>query len=843
MDSCLGFWRGVRILIVAILMSTAWPSYAVELQNLHAPISFTANAGQFDERALFQAKGKGTMLWLTSKAIYLQFIRRNEAREPIGMHAHFQPGSGLPKDVGATAVNASGTEVFLLEMTFRGAEPGVLVRGKELLDYYCNYFVGNEPKKWKSHVPNFGRVAYEDVYPGIDFELYGNDSQLEYDFLVAAGADPGLIQVQYRGAEALSIEANGDLHIKMGFGVVVQSKPALFQQVGGKRRVVSGEFRLLPDNCVGFNIGAEYSPAHPLTIDPVLTYSTYLGGTYDSGCQNIVVDALGCVYATGGTEEVDFPLLNPIDNAIILQKAYLTKFSATGNSLLFSTYFGGHGYPGAHTDMPRDIDIDNTGRAYITGWTNSFDFPMVGPFDSDYEPEFPNGADAFVISFSAAGDAIEYSTYLGGGVVDVGSGICVGDDGAAIVTGWTNSPDFPTANAFDASYNDAWVTSNYWPSDAFVTKFTADGSQVTFSTFYGTNGVDGAWDVALNDNGDVYICGQTDTVGLPVHNSKPSPYLVFHEDSTDVFVAKFSATGSSGGIHDNFNATYLHSGTVPEGMLWPWEDVAYGIDVDASGVYLTGRAGPEFPGNWWGRNGNADYPDARTFVAKMNLTLSGLLYSKVIPEARGWGWSTSYGYQGTPQVVVDPCGRAWVVSMTKSTSLPVVDPIQSELGGDGGIFDTWNVAVARVGVTGQSLVFCSYLGGSWEDQPSGLALDGSGGAYIGGMATSYDFPTVNALDSVADFSWFSGFVSKIQTEPCCQGMRGNIDGIGGIDISDLVAFVDYMFTGGPPPACMESMDVDGSDVIDIGDSIYLVDYMFTGGPEPEPCCSWGQGSY
>ena len=363
-------------------------------------------------------------------------------------------------------------------------------------------------------MPSFARVKYTGVYPGIDLVYYGNQRQLEYDLLVAAHADPRRIALAFEGVRALSLDAEGNLILQTSHGEITQHKPVIYQDIDGKRQTVDGRYVLRAKNRVGFHV-ARYDTTRPLVIDPVLSYSTYLGGSGNDIGHAIAVDSSGNAYVTGVTRSANFPgasgKSDPVRPRQGSNDVFVTKLNAAGSALVYSTYLGGSG-----GDIGHAIAVDSAGNAYVTGETDSgtptptsVPFPTTGAFDATYNL----GGDAFVSKLNAAGNALVYSTFLGGGGTERGYGIAVDGSGAAYVTGHTNSDNassgptggFPTVGPLQANNNSPGIY------DAFVTKFSPGGALI-YSTYLGGTGNEfslygGA--IAVDSAGNAYVGGST----------------------------------------------------------------------------------------------------------------------------------------------------------------------------------------------------------------------------------------------------------------------------------------------------------------------------------------------
>ena len=284
--------------------------------------------------------------------------------------------------------------------------------GKGMQAGKVNYFIGNNPEKWKTNVPTYEAVVYKDVYKGVDMKFYGNNSQLEYDVIVKPGADPSIPLFSYEGIEGLRVTGNGELEITLDHGTLVQKKPVIYQVIDGKRVEIKGKFKIQQTSrdkkrrfAYGFDV-ASYNKKYALIIDPVLAYSTYLGGVHAEYGLGIAVDTSGNAYVTGGTRSTDFPTFFPLQGTYReYEDAFVTKIDNSGTRMVYSTYLGGSAW-----DYCNDIAVDTSGNAYVTGYTISTDFPTVSPIQGTHA----GTKDAFVAKINSSGSSLVYSTYLGG---------------------------------------------------------------------------------------------------------------------------------------------------------------------------------------------------------------------------------------------------------------------------------------------------------------------------------------------------------------------------------------------------------------------------------------------
>ncbi len=829
----LGF-TGLLVLLVALSAGVvAKGDHAAEatvMRNLSSmPLAFTENQGQWDEKVLFRANAGGATMWFTKDGAYYQFTRRiPNDHEPV-IASDLRERGNLPYSPNVTLSGVEGSrgrqmstsapfprgqetsggrqtsssapltfdaahedvrraqdvETMMIKANFVGSNPNPRMVGEDMLEYKCNYFLGNDPAKWRTDVPNYSAIVYEDVYPGIDLKYYGNGKQMEYDFIVSPGADPSQIMVRYEGAKSLSVDAAGRLVVETDWGEVIEQRPVIYQIENGEHVAIAGAYSLKGESAFGFELGNGYNRNLPVVIDPVLEYSTYLGGGSTEYGGGITVDASGAAYVTGSTYSTDFPTENPYQTDQGNLDAFVTKLSSSGGSLVYSTYLGGNDY-----EFGWGIAVDNSGCAYVTGNTMSTDFPTVNPYQTNQ-----GFVDVFVTKLSSSGSSLVYSTYLGGEMDDRGWGIAVDASGAAYVTGWTLSVNFPTENPYQT--DQVYV-------DVFVTKLSSSGSSLVYSTYLGGNDYDGGYGIAVETSGAVYVMGITSSTDFPTEN----PFQTY-QGLNDAFVTKLSSSGSS-----LVYSTYLGGNDYEGGC---------GIAVDASGAaYVTGTTGStDFPTE---NPYQTDQGGVDAFVTKLNSSGSSLVYSTYLGGSDG-----DHGYG----ITVDASGAAYVTGTTGSTDFPTENPYQDTL--KGGI----DAFVTKLSSSGSSLVYSTYLGGDRAEgdySGGGIAVDAAGAAYVTGETRSSDFPTTpNAYDTsyngVEDV-----FVAKF-VEPYCNhdGIRGDADYSGTLDVGDLTFLVAYLFQSGPPPPCPEEGDVDGSGAIDVGDLTWLVAFLFQSGPAPAPC--------
>ena len=673
------------------------------------PLHFERNAGQVDSRVDFLARGNGYTLFLTPSGAVLQL------RAP------------------------GGEKSTVLRLNLAGANARARVSGHDPLPGHVNYFIGNDPAKWRTGVPTFGRVEYEQVYPGIDFAYYGNQRQLEYDFIVSPGADTQQIAMTVEGANTVTLDQNGDLMLRLRGGNVRLHQPVAYQDADGSRSEVPVRYVVDRGRRIRFELAA-YDRSRPLIIDPVLVYSTFLGGGAADAANGIAVDTSRNAYVVGTTSSSNFPTPGgPFPSPSGGSDVFVSKLSASGATLLYSTYLGGSG-----NDEGHEVAVDVSGNAYVTGFTASPTFPTTaGAYDTTHN----SGNDAFIAKLNTTGSALVYSTFLGGTGNDSAFGIAVDAVGDAYVVGQTFSSGFPTVNAPDTTLGGG--------NDAFVAKLSpasAGLADLRYSTYLGGGATDSGSAIALDASGNVYVAGSTFSSG-----ATPFP-------TPNGFDTTFGGGAGSDGFAAKLNpllgASSLVYGTYLGG---PGVDSAAGVAVDASGnIYVTGTGALGFPVT----TANAfDFVLGGTrdaFALRLNPSAgaSGLTYSTFLGGAL-----TDDGLG----IAVDAVGHAHVTGATTSSNLVAdvngfprtADAVQSSYGGSGDAFySIVNPALSGV----PSLVYSTYLGGANGDSGNAIAVDDAGNAYLAGFTASTGFPVITgAYDTSHNNGINDAFIAKFGT--------------------------------------------------------------------------------
>ena len=630
------------------------------------PPFFVENTGQVSAPVRFVAQGSGGSAW-------------------------FSPGE--------VAFHAGGALVRIFAV---GSSPSAVIEGGERLAGSANFLIGPE-ENWRVGVPLYRSIAYRGLYQGIDM-TYGSDGRnLKSQFVVQPGADPALIRIAWLGAGRPVVDESGALAVSLAGNLLREQLPVIYQMRGADRESVDGRFAVAPDGTVRFEIG-HYDASLPLVIDPTLVYSTLLGGSSSDAATAVAVDAAGDAYVAGFTASQNFPTASPEQNYNAgSNDAFVAKLNANGSGLVYCTYLGGSG-----DDRAFALAVDSSGDAYVAGYTNSYNFPLRNPIQSS----LGGARNAFVAKLGPAGNALLFSTYLGGRGSDTAYGLALDSSANAYVTGDTTSANFPSSN---------YQKANAGTQNAFVVKIASSGAALNYSTYLGGNSVDHGAAIAVDSSGVAYVTGSTFSTNFPVSSGA---YQATLAGGQDAFVAKISADGNK-----LVYGTYL--GGSGGGTGYP--ESGQGIAVDSQGnFYVAGATSSiNFPVLGGVQNSLDGWLDA--FAAKFGPT-GALVYSTYLGGS---------GMDMANAIAIDSSGGAYLAGYTISSDLPVTgNALQSTYGGD------YDAFVARLNPAGNSLLYLSYLGGSASDTATGIALDSSGNAYVAGWTLSTNFPLENAYQSV-----------------------------------------------------------------------------------------------
>ena len=681
--------------------SRAYANYAA------LPLTFEANQGQTAPQVKFLSHGKGYMAFLTAGGIVLS-LRPNQP-VPLQQTSNLAAPSKSQQPPNAT-----------LQFKLVGAAENPPVIGEDPQPGRVNYFIGRDPVKWHTNVATYAKVRYKNVYPGIDLVYYGNSRQLEYDFVISPGADASRIQFEITGASQIELDAEGNLALQTSSGELHFQSPAIYQESNGMRVPVSGAYVMNDATHIAFQV-AQYDLSKPLVIDPVLVYSTYLGGSGDDQPSGIAADSAGNVYVAGYTDSTNFPLaiLGSLPSGAM--HVFVAKLDPTGSNLVYADYIGGNSQ-----DYGYALALDSANDVYVTGSTASSDFPMVNPYQGTY----PGSYNAFLTKVSADGSSLLYSTYLGGNGSDMPSGIAIDSSSDVFVAGNTSSTNFPVANAYQASAspNQGGMFGNY----GFLTKFSPDGSYLVYSTYlsgdsnvaYNCGGTP-CWPspfsaingIALDTTGNAYAAGITNTYNFP---TTQTAYLTTdstsQQNATVGFVSKLNGSGALD------YSTYFYESS---GILTNIDAIA----VDSSGsAYVTGVA-----------LSDGTFPITSTSICDPSVSGWGCSYAfvtKFDPSGSTLLYSTFLGpnnYATPRAIALDANNDAYVVASTSSNSFGIVNGIEPYTNGS-------DLLLVEIDPLASTELFATYLGGSTDEYPAGIALDSNGNLYLAGSTDSTDFP-------------------------------------------------------------------------------------------------------
>jgi Beta-propeller repeat len=681
--------------------ATAFPAHA------DLPLSFERNDGQTDPEVKFLSRGTGYVLFLTRDEAVFSLRSRT-----LGSDAALHPHSGaLPE--------ASTTDV--LRMKFRHVNKSSTPVGEGQLPGKSNYFIGNDPTRWRSDAPAYAKVRYRSLYKNIDLVYHGCERNLEYDYVIRPGGNAASIQFSLDEASWSELGPSGELLIRLKNSSLRLERPVAYQFVGGERRNIEVQFLMLGGLEYGFKLG-DYDHSRTVVVDPVLVYSTYLGGSNDEGIFGIGFDAQRNIYIAGETSSVDFPTQNALQSQVGgSYDAFVSKFDASGKHLVYSTYLGGSDY-----DHAVGIRVDGDGNTYVAGLTSSKDFPVKNALQTSNA----GGSDGFIARLNSTGSTLVFSTYLGGSGTDQVNALALGPDDSIYVAGFTSSSDFPTTPNAMQTKCDGGVQP-FCIGDGFVARLGASGQRLLYSTFVGGSSYDSAAGIAVDPQGNAYVAGQTSSSDFPVRNA----YQPTFGGIGDAFVVRLNAVGSKA-----IWATFLGGSNFDNGT-----DVA--IDR-RNNVYVAGiTASTDFPLSHAFQNSNHG-GQFDGFVSKLNEQGSRLMYSTFVG-----GSGMDYPFR----IAVSCDGQATIVGFTSSTDFPLQAPLQATYAG--GNTDGF---LLQLSLTGDRLRFSTYLGGTGDEYGYALSAGCDGRLWVGGSTSSTDFPLMNPFQSTYGGGPFDAFLSAIQ---------------------------------------------------------------------------------
>jgi uncharacterized repeat protein (TIGR01451 family) len=644
------------------------------------PLSFEPNLGQSAAKVKFLSRGQGYGLFLTADRAVL--LLREQGTKP-----------------------AASAQFHAVSLKLLGGNQAAPIAASDRLPGISNYLMGDSPRQWHADVPHYARLHYRGIYPGIDLVYYGRQQQLEYDFVVSPGADPGHISLQVRGARSLSVDGKGNLVLHLPGGAIQLHRPQVYQEIGNQKQLVAARYTLKSGNRVAFALAA-YDRSRTLVIDPRLVYFSYLGGSLDETLPAVAVDSAFNAYLAGTTASLtDFPTTTGAFQTIAKSTTttvFVTKFNSSGTALYFSTYLGGSG-----TDTAAGIAVDKGFNVYVTGTTSSSNFPLTPASAIPDSPATAGTNHVFVTELNSSGNALVYSTYLAGNGADSASGVAVGPlAGTVFVTGATTSSNFATVAK----------PAGRGTNQFFVTKLDTGkqkAASLVYSTYIGgatpSNAATDGGGIAVDPSGNAYITGGTNYTDMPVVNA----YQTLLKGTENAFVAKLNPNGTLPALF----LTYLGgSGT----------DKGTGVAADSAGnAYVTGSTS------------SSDFPvlapvGGTLYQGTFGTGLTDAFATKVAAAGTSLIWSTFIGGSGDDAglgIAVDANQNSFVTGSTTSTNLITVRPTQ---GTNGGGMDAF---VAEFDLSGTAQ-FVTYLGGTGTDRGTGIALDPSANPYIAGETNS-----------------------------------------------------------------------------------------------------------
>ena len=760
----------------------------------HSHLAFERNAGQAGDDVLFLVRSRSYSIDLTAEGMAVEFQGRSRSS--------------------------------IAKIALQGSRDTANPSGEDELPGKVNYLIGNNPAQWHTGVRTFSKVRYHSVYPGIDLVFYGNLRQLEYDFVVLPGADPRYIRMQFRGVSQLQVTPDGDLDATTSAGSIKLQKPIIYQQAEGGRQVVAGSFAIA-GRTVGFRLG-NYDRRKPLVIDPVLVFSTFLGGSVADVANAIARDAAGNVYVAGGTQSPDFPTTTgalqsgPIAPAA--GWAFVTKLNPEGTAPIFSTYVGGTGGDAAY-----GLALDSAGEAYIVGQTASKDFPAT---PGAFQTTLPGTQSSFVAKLNSSGNGLAYATYLGGYSAlsylccDAAAAVAIDGVGSAYVAGVTYASGFPVTPGAVQNKIGSGLGSN-----AYVAKFNPSGSGLVYATFLGGSGQgefsigpavilgDVATALVVDGSGNAYVTGYAHSADFPVtagaFQTKNKAATTAGVDSAipgyNAFVTKINPSGSA-----LVFSTYLGGSgvTIPngvEGTESVFGDQANALSVDSAGnVYVAGSAySADFPvtAGAYQTKLQAAQPTQpldfskigyNAFVTKLNSTGTNLLFSTLVGGS---------GADRAHAMAIDRSGDSYIAGETTSLDFPVSAGALQPVNKAAVTNHASTAFLAELNASGTALLYSTYLGGGGAinsvNQPVGdiaygLALDPAANVYVAGTTWSADFPsTQGAFQTSHNASSSKGetaFVVKLNPAGSLTGDPPSIRPNFGV--VDSASFAPVLVPGG-----------------------------------------------
>ncbi len=759
-----------------VLLLIALPAVAGRSSPAEAfgrlPVAFEPNAGQTDPRVAFVARSPGQTIFLTS--------------------------SGAVLSLGSGAAHA------VVRVTFPGSRDTAPLEGEGPLRGRHHYLRGKDPKLWRTNVPLYSRVRCRDLYPGIDTVVYGNRKRLEYDFVIAPGADPSVIRLLFEGPDSVRVTSQGDLLVATRAGDLLHHKPVAYQETGDGRHPVEAEYVLGRNGEVSFRLG-DYDPSRELVIDPVIGFSTFLGGSGLEQGLAVAVDNQGNVYVAGTTQSPDFPTTEGTGQPDYKEgefpgDAFISKLNPEGTALIYSTYLGG-----TRRDIARAIVVDSQGNVYVAGETESTDFPV--PLNAYQWQNLSIGvfAEGFVAKLDPGGSNLLYATYLGASFTDRIYSLAVDSSGSAYVAGSTDSGLFPTTGGAFQS------TCTGYGLGGFVTKFNPSGTDVEYSTLLCGSANDEILGITVDSQGNAYLTGVTTSRDFPVTGGAVGNPGTHGDENS--FLTKLAADGTK------LLYSRLLGGSAP--------DTGAAVAVDNAGnAWITGHTrSTDFPVTATAlQKEHADrglFDDA--FLSVLNADGSQLLSSTYLGGAK---------QDRATALALDDNGAVYLTGFTESPDFPVT-AARCQTGYRG----RRDAFLAKLSSTGNTLDYALFLGGLENDTGYAVAAGAGGKAYIAGETKSPNFVTTNDAFRSAYRSGYAGasdsFVARVDNTAApaapCIALNAFLNGgsflPGPISPGEIVS----IFGSGLGPASPVQFTLNG-DTID--KELSGTRILFDGTPAP-----------
>ena len=708
---------------------------------------FTKNQGQVDNESVrYYIQGKG--IWFLDDCMIfkiLEPIKNNNLEEQL-----FNPDPlRIFRDNYEKSIERKS---IILKLNFEGANR-VIPRGQGVLPHCSNFFYSNDSSKWRTNVPNYQEIIYENLYNNIDLKYYTTDLGLKYDFIVHPDGEINDIKLKYENAQELWIDNFGYLNIQTSFKNIKDSNLLIYQNINNEKKVIKGKFKIFNSVTYGFNLFEKYERGKDLIIDPLI-YSTFIGGNGDDECFYLAVDSNHSVYATGRTRSLDFPnTIGTHDNNYNGEyDIFVFKLNSNGSSLNYSTYIGG-----SNDDLVRNIALDSNDCVFIIGGTNSSNFPVTkGAFDNEYN-DLLDLFDVFVLKLNKIGSILIYSTYVGGIDDDFGEGITIDAIGNVYATGYTLSLEFPVTS-------NVYKTNKTSLMDIFVFKLNPVGSKLIYSTFVGgTDGeetpngfrfLEAGYDIVIDNLGNSYVTGWTNAKDFP--NTTGAYDNTYNGGFSDAFIFKLNWNGSA-----LLYSTYIGGYGA---------EIGFKIKIDPIGnTLITGHTNSSnFPNTTNAYDNIYNGGSHDVFVLKLDSSGSSLIYSTYIGgNDSDWGAS----------ILIDTNNNIFITGVTSSHDFPNTTTAFDKI--HNGNLDIFILVLNPIG---SSILYSSFIGGNGDDFGIGSSIDSNNNLYLTGYTNSIDFPnTTNAFDTSYNGN-NDGFVIKFNIYP------NNISKVLDLKISDPKVF-------------------------------------------------------